>query len=90
MNLVKRSLKVGGTRGEIGALGEIKASLLTALNLPLWVLASLSCFMGLTGGLTRELYWVVRGLGAIAKDGGLNVILPNGLADPLDIELLEL
>ena len=30
------------------------------------------------------------GVGAIAKDGSLNVILPNGLANPLGIELLEL
>ena len=32
----------------------------------------------------------MRDPGAIAKDGDLNVILPNELADPLGIELLEL
>ena len=29
-------------------------------------------------------------LDAIAEGGGLNMILPNGLADPLGMELLEL
>ena len=46
--------------------------------------------MGLAEELTRGLRWVVQDFGAIVKDGDLNVIFPNGLADPLGVELLEL
>ena len=40
--------------------------------------------------LTEGLRRVVQDFGAITKDGSLNVILLNGLTDPLDMELLEL
>ena len=40
--------------------------------------------------LTQKVYQVVQNFGAIARDGDLNVIFLNGLADPLGIELLEL
>ena len=90
MNLMKRSSEVGGIRGGVGALGGVGASLLPASDLPPWAPASSSCSVGSMGGLTQGLRWVVRDPGAIAKDGGLNMILLNGLADPLGIELLEL
>ena len=90
MNLMKRSLKVGGTRGGVGALRGVGASLLSALYLLPWAPASSSCSVGLTGGLMQGLRQVVQDPGAIAKDGGLNMILSNGLADPLGMELLEL
>ena len=90
MIFVKRFSAGGGTRGRVGALGQIGASLLPASDL-LVMPASSSCSPRmLAGGLMQGLRRVVRNLGAIAKDGGLNVIFPNGLADPLGMELLEL
>ena len=90
MNLVKRSLELSGTRGGVKALGGVEASLLLAFNLLSWAPASSSCSMESTRGLTRGLRRVVRDPGAIAKDRGLNVIFLNGLANPLNMELLEL
>ena len=80
----------GETRGEVGALEGVEALLLLAIDLS-GVPASLSCSLGLlVGGLTQRLYWVVQDSRAIAKDGGLNIIFLNGLADLLDMELLKL
>ena len=42
------------------------------------------------GRLTQELRQVMQNSEAITKDGGLNIIFPNMLADSLDIKLLEL
>ena len=92
MNFVKRS-SVKGTRGGVIALGSVGATLLPGLNhlAGPWAPASSSSSpVGLTGVVTQELRRVIRDLGAIAKDGGLNIILPNGLADLLGMELLEL
>ena len=92
MNFVKRSL-VGGTKSGVIALGGVRALLLPALD-PLagpWASASLfSSPARLTEVVIRGLWLVARDPGAITKDGGLNVILPNRLADPLGMELLEL
>ena len=41
-------------------------------------------------GLTQRLHRVVQDPGAIAKDGDLNVIFPNRLANLLGMELLKL
>ena len=92
MNFVKSSM-VGGMRGRVIATGRVKASLLPGLNLLArpWALASSSSFLAeSTGVVTQGLRQVAQDLEAIAKDGSLNVILPNGLADPLGMELLEL
>ena len=76
----------------MGASDGIRALLLPASDFPAgpWALASSFYSMELIGGLMQGLRWVVRDLGTIARDGNLNVILPNRLLDPLDIELLEL
>ena len=74
MNLVKRSLEVGGTKGGVEASGRVGASV-GALLLPVldllagsWVPASLSISLaGSTGVLTRGLRRMVQDLGAIAK-----------------------
>ena len=70
MNLMKRSLEVGGTKGGVKASGRVKALLLPALD-PLagpWALASLSSSpAGSTGVLTQRLRQVVQDPGAIAK-----------------------
>ena len=78
-------------RDGVGASGGVKTLLLLISDFPdgLWASASLSCSMELNGELTQELRWVVQDSGAIAMRG-LNVILPNGLADPLGMELLKL
>ena len=90
MNFVKRSLAGGGTRGGVEALGRVRASSLLTSDF-FGAPASSSYSPGiLVGGLTQGLHRVGRDPGAIAKDGGLNVILPNGLADSLGMELLEL
>ena len=89
MNFVKRSLEEGGMRGGVGASRGVKTSLLLTSDL-LGASASSSCFPGMSAGrLTRELCRVVRDARAIAKGGGLNVIFPNRLDDPLDMEFLE-
>ena len=90
MNFVKRSLEGGGTRGGMGALGGVGASLLPTSD---FVPASLSCSMRLTERLTQGLRRVVRDLGAIVKElksKEHDAIIPNGLADLLGIELLKL
>ena len=87
INFVKRSLAEGGTRGEVGVLGEVGALLLPALD---FAPTSSSCFPKmLAGGLTQGLRRVMQDLGAIAMKS-LNVILSNELADLLGIKLLEL
>ena len=56
-----------------------------------WAMASSSSFLAeLAGILTQKLYRVMQDPKAIAKDGGLNMILSNGLPNLLDMELLEL
>ena len=90
MNFVKKFLAGGGTRGGMGALRGGGASLLPTSDLSGAPVCS-SCFPKmLAGGLTQGLRRIVRDPGAIAKDGGLNVILSNGLADLFGMELLEL
>ena len=91
MNFVKKSLMGGETKGGVGASKEIRALLLLALDFLArpWVPVSLSYSIELTKKLTQGLRWVVQDLEAIAIEG-LNVILSNGLADPLGMELLEL
>ena len=87
MNFVKRSLEGGGIKSRVEVLGEVKALLLPALDL---TSTSLSCSPGmLAGELTQRLRWVVQNLGAIVIKG-LNMILSNKLADPLDIELFRI
>ena len=52
---------MGGTKGRVGALGEVKALSLPASDLPArpWGLASSSCFLvGLAGRLLQGLYSV--------------------------------
>ena len=84
MNFVKRSLEGGRIRSEVGV------SLLPASDLPN-ALANLSCSPEMSAGeLTQRLHRMVQDPRAIVKDGDLNVILPNGLADLLGIELLKL
>ena len=90
MNFMKRSLEGGEMRGRVGASRGVGTSLLPVLDLPPWAPASSSCSMGLIERLTQGLRQVVGDSGAIAKDRDLNIILPNGLADPLGMELLEL
>ena len=74
MNLVKRSLKVEGTKGGVRAFKEVRASVRASL-LPvldslvgLWAPVSLfSSLVGSTGVLTRRLWRVIQDFGAIAK-----------------------
>ena len=88
MNFVNRFLTGGETRDRMGALREIRASLLPASD---FAPASLSCSLGMSDrGLTQGLCRLVQDLKAIAKERSLNVTFPNGLADPLDMKLLEL
>ena len=89
---MKKSLKQGGTRGVVEASGGVRASLLPASNLSagFWVPTSLSYSVRSIGGLTQDRRQVVQDSGAIAKDGGLNVILSNGLTNSLGIKLLKL
>ena len=70
----------------------LKTLLLPALDLPTRFSVPARSFYSVrsTGGLTQELHWVVQDPGAIARDRNLNVILPNGLADPLGMEFLKL
>ena len=74
MNLVKRSLEVGGTRGGVEASGGVGASVRALLLPALDLLAgpsappSLSSYLaGSTGVLTQGLRRVVRDPRAIAK-----------------------
>ena len=90
MNFLKRSVAGEGTRGEVGASRGVGASLLPTSDLLPWVPASSSCSFRSAERLTQGVRRVVRDLEAIVKEGGLNVILPKGLADPLGMELLEL
>ena len=88
INFVKKSSAGKATRGEVEVLGEVGALLLPASD---FTPASSSCFLGmLAGGLTQRLRQMMQDLGAIAKNGGLNVILLSGLADLLSMELLKL
>ena len=92
MNFIKKPLVERKIRGGIGALGRVGASPLPILDFSTWPwpLANLSYFpVGLAEKLTWKLQqiWDLR---AITKDGNLNVILPNKLADRLDMKLLEL
>ena len=90
MNFVNRSLAGGRTSGRVGASGVVGASLLTASVFPV-APASLYCSPRMSArGLTQGLQQVVRDPKAIAKVESLIVILLNGLADPLGMELLEL
>ena len=67
INLVKRSLEVGGTRGRVEASGGVRASSLPALDLS-GAPASSSYSPGMSaGGLTQGLCRVVQDPGAIAK-----------------------
>ena len=84
---MKKSLEKRGTRGGIRNSGGVRALLLLASDL---VPASLSCFLGMsTRELMQGLRQAVQDPWAIAMKG-LNMILLNGLADPLGMELLEL
>ena len=73
MNLVKRSLEVGGTKGGVGASGGVEASVgassLPALDLltKLWPASSSSSPAGSAGVLTRGLRRVVQDPRAFAK-----------------------
>ena len=87
---MKRSSVGRGTRGGVETLERVGALLLLASDLPFWAPVSSFCSVGSMRGLTQGLRWVVQDAGAITKDEGLNVILSNGLADPLGMELLEL
>ena len=90
MNFVNRSSVGGRMKSRVGASERVKASLLPVSDV-LGALASSSSSPGiLVERLTQELCWMLRDLGVIAKDGSLNVIFLNGLADLLGIELLEL
>ena len=91
MNFVKRSSEEREIRGGVGASGGVRALLLPTSDLlpRLWAPTSLFCSIELTGRLTQGLCRMVQDLGAIAMKS-LNVILSNGLADPLNMELLEL
>ena len=90
MNFVNKSLAGGEIKGRVRALGGIGASLLLASDFS-GAPASSSCSPGISAkGLTQRLRWVIRNPGTITKDGGLNVILLNRLADLLGMELLEL
>ena len=86
MNFVKRCLAGGKMKGGVKVSGGVGASLLPALDL---MPTSLSCSPRmLIERLTWELSQVVQNPGAIAIKS-LNMILPNQLADPLDMKLLE-
>ena len=67
MNFVKRSLAGRGIRGRVGALGEVGALLLLALDLLGVLASSFSSPEMLARGLTQGLCWVVRDPRAIAK-----------------------
>ena len=90
MNFVKRSLAGKGTRSGVGALEAVGALLLPVLDYS-DAPASSSYSPGMSAaGLMQRFRRIVRDPGAIVKDGSLNVILSNGLANPLSMELLEL
>ena len=77
MNFVKRFL-VGGARDEIITSEKIRASLLPALDslTGLWAPASSSSSLAeSTEVVTQGLRRVAQDSGAIAKNGGLNIIL---------------
>ena len=87
MNFVNRSLAREETRSRVGASERVEASFLPTLDLPGVPASSFYSPEMSAGGLKPELRRVVQDLGAIAKDGGLKIILSNGLADPLGMEL---
>ena len=88
MNFVKKFLVRGGTRGKMGALEGIGDLLLLASDL---APANLSCSLEmLAGGLTKGSAGWCKILELFAKNGDLNVIFLNRLADPLGVELLKL
>ena len=77
-----------GMRGGVEASEGVEASLLPVSD---FTPPSSSCSLGmLAEGLMQKLRQVVYNSGAIARDEGLNLILPNRLADLLGIKLLEL
>ena len=90
INFVKKSSAGGGTRGGVGALEGVEASLLPGSDLSGASASSICSPEMSAGGLTKGLRRVVRNPGAIVKNRSLNVILPNGLADLFGMELLEL
>ena len=90
---MNRSLAGRGTRSRVGALKRVEALLLLASDFLAepWAPANSSCFlMRLAIRLTQKLYQVVWDFRTIAKDGDLNEIFLNELADLLNMELLEL
>ena len=88
MSFVNRSSTKKKTRSGIEALRKIKALSLPELDL---APASLSYLLEmLAERLMQRLRRVVQDLSAITKNGDLNVIISNGLANMLDIELLKL
>ena len=78
MNFVKKTLAKKGIRSRVGALEEIKALLLPALNLSsrFWVFASSSCSVRLNGKLTQGLRQVMQDPGAIAIKN-MNIVFLN-------------
>ena len=99
INFVKRFLAGGGTKSRVGASrgvgGSVRALLLLMLNLfarP-WAPASLSCSLAESnGGLAQKLRQAqdLRAIATELKSKERDAVLPNGLADPLGIELLKL
>ena len=78
INLVKRFLEVRKTRGGVEASGGVKASLLPALDLlarPWAPASSFSSPAGSTRLLRQGLRRVIQDPRAIAKNGGLIVML---------------
>ena len=98
MNFINKSLAKEGTKGGMKASEGVEASRgVEVLLLPasdfltrLWALVNSSCSIRLTERLTQGLCQVIQDFGVIVKDRSLNIIFQNGLADPLDMELLEL
>lgn len=91
INWVKKSLVSREIKREMRALKEVRALLLRALNFPtrFWVLASFfSCLKRLTKRVMQGLCCIYNPR-AIIKDGDLNKIFSNGLADSLGMKLLE-
>ena len=78
----------GEIRDGVGVSRGVRVLSLLVLDL---VPASLSCSLEiLARELTQGFCQIMRNLGAIVKDRGLNKIFPSRLADFLGIELLEL
>ena len=88
MNLMNRFLIGGKTRGGMGASKRVKTLSLPTSDIltGTWLPISLSCsLIGLIGRLTQELRQMVQDPGAIAKNGDLNIIFLNKLANLLSI-----